>query len=87
MAGLSPEMQLEIRALSASKDPRDAERKLLEYVVTDDHFVQIRKDSRRGDFKYEGRMRDGVYWIAMVPILVLLYFIFSWLSSGKALTH
>lgn len=87
MAGLSPEMQTEIRDLSDSKEPRAAERELLDYVVTDDHFTQLRKDSRRGDYKKEGSMRDGVYWIAMVPVLIVLYFIFSWLSSGHVSTH
>ena len=84
---LSPEMQVEMRELSTSQEPRKTEENLLNYVVTEDHFGQLRKDSRLGDFKKEGRIHDLIYWIAMFPVLLVLYVIFSWLSYGNDLGH
>jgi hypothetical protein len=82
LAGLSPEMQTEIRELSNSKDPRDAELKLIDYVITEDHSKQLRKQERRGYTKGEGRMHEWIYWLAFVPVLITLYVIFNWLTTG-----
>jgi hypothetical protein len=82
LQGLSPELQAEIRDLANSKNPREAEQKLIDYVVTEDHFKQQRKQARRGYVKREVRMHDWVYWLAFVPALLALYVIFNWLSTG-----
>ena len=64
ISGLSVEMQSEMNALAKSNDPREAERQLIDYVVNEDHFKQLRKDSRAGSFKDEPKMKDQVYLIA-----------------------
>ena len=82
VSGLSPEMQDEIGTLSNSQNPRDAANKLIDHVVSKDQFDQRRKDSRRGGFRLEGRLREDFYWIAIIPVLFALYCILSYLFTG-----
>jgi len=87
LEGVSPEERDKVGAMLASKHPSDAEGELLNYVVTEDHFKERRRTDRKGAYLEEGPMRDRLYWMAMVPVLIALYFIFSWLSSGHVRTH
>ena len=87
ISGLSPEMQSELNALAESNDPREAERQLINYVVNEDHFKQLRKDSRAGSFKDEPKMKDRIYLIALIPAILALYVIFSWLFNGQVFGH
>jgi len=82
LSELSPDMQAEIRSMSNLSDPTEAERELIKYVVSEDHFKQQRKESQKGAFRDEETMKDRIYWIAFVPCLVALYYLYAWLSAS-----
>ena len=51
----------------------------------DDSFASLRTVTRVGDFKTERRIHDLIFWITKFPLLVALYFTYSWRSNSHRL--
>jgi|GEM_PF-1853462 len=90
-------MELHYISSELSKDGATLERPIVSDTVpgidiflntnarADDSFASLRRVTSVGDFKNERKIHDMIFWIIMFPLLVALYFNYSWLSASHRL--
>jgi len=83
LEGINSEEREVIESLAHTGHPREAEQELLNYVVEEDHYKELRREGRKRSFRDEWFMHKRMYWLALIPTAIALYFIFSLLFNGR----
>ena len=86
LANINPSVRKEIEALLERGKTSEAEVMLLQYVTTEDRIGQIRtaERSKRRLFGFDNRSFGSlVYWIAVIAFLLMVFFLFPWLRTGR----
>ena len=82
LSHVMPEIQDEILNLAHSGRQKEAEEELIDYVIADDHSKELRRFTRKKWYRDEWFMDDRIYWLAIIPVAVAFYCIFSVLFTG-----
>jgi t-SNARE complex subunit (syntaxin) len=82
LAHVEPEVKDEISNLVASGNVKDAQEELLDYVVANDRAEIVKKIIHKKTSPIERLMEWRVYLISVIPVLIVLYYIFTLLTKG-----
>ena len=87
LAGINPEERAEIEALTRGGHMHQAEQQLLNYVLEEDHSKELRRFGRKKSRRDENNLHERMYWLALIPTAIILYFILSLLFTGHVAGH
>ena len=79
---VEPEVRLEIQGLMRTGKMDAARKQLLNYATKADHTEFVQDIIRKTTVPVEKRMDWYVYALSVIPVLIVLYCIFSLLSRG-----